>query len=45
MKPDFIRTMEDFEVKEQETAILEVEISSESADVVWMKVNNKLILF
>lgn len=38
MKPDFVRKMEDFEVKEQEVAILEVEISSETADVVWVKV-------
>lgn len=39
MKPDFVRKMEDFEVKEQEVAILEVEISSETADVVWVKVS------
>ncbi|KAG8287915.1 hypothetical protein J6590_027253 [Homalodisca vitripennis] len=37
MKPDFVRKLEDFEVKEQEVAILEVEISSETADVTWIK--------
>lgn len=45
MKPDFVRKMEDFEVKEQEVAILEVEISSETADVVWVKVRFYLFLF
>lgn len=39
MKPDFVRKLEDFEVKEQEMAVLEVEISPESADVVWIKVS------
>ncbi|XP_054276640.1 titin-like [Macrosteles quadrilineatus] len=37
MKPDFVRKLEDFEVKEQEVAILEVEVTSETADVVWKK--------
>lgn len=45
MKPDFVRKMEDFEVKEQEVAILEVEISSETADVVWVKVRFYLFKF
>jgi hypothetical protein len=39
LKPDFIRKLQDFEVKERESAILEVEISSETADVTWHKVN------
>ena len=38
MKPFFVRTLEDFEVKEQEWAVLEVELSSEAAEVVWQKV-------
>ncbi|KAJ4429601.1 hypothetical protein ANN_21787, partial [Periplaneta americana] len=37
LKPDFIRKLQDFEVKERESAILEVEISSETADVTWHK--------
>ena len=36
-KPEFIRKIEDFETKEGEMAILEVEISSETADVQWFK--------
>lgn len=35
--PEFTRKLQDFEVKEKEVAILEVEISSETADVVWLK--------
>lgn len=35
--PQFVKTLDDFEVKEQETAILEVEITSDTADVVWLK--------
>lgn len=42
LKPDFIRKLQDFEVKERESAILEVEISSETADVTWHKVINGL---
>lgn len=38
LKPDFIRKLQDFEVKERENAILEVEVSSETADVTWHKV-------
>ncbi|CAH1395279.1 unnamed protein product [Nezara viridula] len=37
VKPDFVRKLEDFEVKEQECAVLEVEISSEAANVIWEK--------
>lgn len=36
-KPDFIRKLQDFEANEKETAILEAEISSESADILWYK--------
>nr|CAD7570417.1 unnamed protein product [Timema californicum] len=36
-KPEFVRKLQDFEVKERECAILEVEISSEIADVTWHK--------
>lgn len=35
--PEFIRKLQDFEVKEKDIAILEVEINSETADVVWEK--------
>lgn len=35
--PQFVKTLQDYEVKEQETAILEVEITSDTADVVWLK--------
>jgi hypothetical protein len=42
LKPDFIRKLQDFEVKERESAILEVEISSETADVTWHKVSSGL---
>lgn len=35
--PEFLRKLQDFEVKERDVAILEVEISSENADVVWEK--------
>jgi hypothetical protein len=38
LKPDFIRKLQDLEVKERQSAILEVEISSETADVTWHKV-------
>lgn len=44
LKPDFIRKLQDFEVKERESAILEVEISSETADVTWHKVNYWMLL-
>jgi hypothetical protein len=40
LKPDFVRKLQDFEVKERESAVLEVEISSETADVTWHKVIN-----
>lgn len=36
-KPDFIRKLQDFEANEKETAILEAEITSESADISWYK--------
>ncbi|XP_044005491.1 titin-like [Aphidius gifuensis] len=37
VKPEFLRTLQDFEVTENDAAILEVEITSEVADVVWFK--------
>ncbi|KAL1117088.1 hypothetical protein AAG570_004416 [Ranatra chinensis] len=37
VKPFFVRKLEDFEVKEQECAVLEVELSSDTAQVVWQK--------
>lgn len=40
--PEFVRKLQDFEVKEKDIAILEVEINSETADVVWKK-DNKII--
>lgn len=43
-KPEFVRKLQDFEVKEREEAILEVEITSSTANVTWHKVNN-LILY
>ena len=36
-KPEFIRKLQDCEVKEKETAILEVEVTSDTADVIWKK--------
>lgn len=35
--PEFIRKLQDFEVKERDVAILEVEVNSETADVSWVK--------
>lgn len=35
--PEFVRKLQDFEVKEKDIAILEVEINSETADVFWEK--------
>jgi len=36
-KPEFVKKLQDFEVKEREVAILEVEITSQTADVTWRK--------
>ncbi|KAK2576957.1 hypothetical protein KPH14_005570, partial [Odynerus spinipes] len=36
-KPEFVKKLQDFEVKEREIAILEVEITSETANVEWYK--------
>lgn len=36
-KPEFVKKLQDFEVIEKEVAILEVEITSQTADVTWMK--------
>lgn len=35
--PEFVKTLEDYEIKELETAVLEVEITSATADVKWLK--------
>lgn len=35
--PEFVRKLQDFEVKERDIAILEVEVNSETADVFWEK--------
>lgn len=35
--PEFIRTLQDVEIVEKEVGILEVEVSSETAEVVWRK--------
>lgn len=36
-KPEFVKKLQDFEVKERGVAILEVEITSQVADVTWQK--------
>ena len=36
-KPEFVRKLQDFEVKERDLAILEVEITSQTAEVTWRK--------
>ncbi|TGZ48419.1 hypothetical protein DBV15_02782 [Temnothorax longispinosus] len=36
-KPEFVKKLQDFEVKERDVAILEVEITSQTADVTWQK--------
>lgn len=35
--PEFLRTLEDFEVKENEQTTFEVEITSDTADVIWIR--------
>lgn len=40
--PEFVRTLEDYEVKETEQSHLEVEISSDTADVVWLRDNQPI---
>uniref|UniRef100_A0ABL0EK17 Titin n=1 Tax=Rhodnius prolixus TaxID=13249 RepID=A0ABL0EK17_RHOPR len=37
VKPDFVRKLEDCEIKEQQCAVLEVEVTSDIADVLWQK--------
>jgi hypothetical protein len=36
-KPEFVRKLQDLEIPEKEVAVLEVELSSETADVTWLK--------
>ncbi|KFB36534.1 hypothetical protein ZHAS_00003679 [Anopheles sinensis] len=42
-KPEFLRKLDDVETKEKENAVLEVEITSETADVTWYKEGRKLV--
>lgn len=36
-KPEFVRTLQDLEITEKDVGILEVEVSSDTADVLWRK--------
>lgn len=36
-EPEFVRTLQDLEITEKNVGILEVEVSSETADVIWHK--------
>lgn len=36
-KPEFVRTLQDLEITEKEVAILEVEVSLDTANVTWLK--------
>ncbi|KAK9730490.1 Variant SH3 domain [Popillia japonica] len=36
-KPEFVRRLHDLEITEKQTAVLEVEITSETANVIWRK--------
>lgn len=36
-KPEFVRTLQDLEITEKEVGVLEVEVSSDTADVMWRK--------
>lgn len=42
-KPEFVRFLQDFEAKELEVAILEVELSTENCDIVWLKDSEPLV--
>lgn len=44
IEPDFSRKLEDIEVKELESAILEVEVNSEAVDVTWHKVSKSFLV-
>ncbi|XP_043063754.1 titin isoform X2 [Drosophila ficusphila] len=41
-KPDFIKILEDYEVTEKDTAILDVELTTESTEVTWYKDGEKI---
>lgn len=41
-KPEFIKILEDYEVTEKETAIFDVEVSTDNAEVVWFKDGEKI---
>lgn len=42
-KPEFVKKLQDLEVKERDIAILEVEITSQTADVTWRKEGELII--
>lgn len=42
-EPEFVKTLTDYEVKELETAVLEVEITSDTADVKWIKDDKPIV--
>lgn len=42
--PEFVKRLEDLEIKENENGILEVEVSSESAEVTWTKDDQPILL-
>lgn len=42
-KPEFVRFLQDYEAKELEVAILEVELSTENCDIVWLKDSEPLV--
>lgn len=44
-KAEFVRKVEDIEVTEREVAILEVEVSSDTAEVTWHKVMLHYLMF
>lgn len=41
-KPDFIKVLEDYEVTEKDTAILDVELTTEGTEVTWYKDGEKI---
>lgn len=42
-KPEFVHFLQDYDAKELETAVLEVELSTENADIVWLKDSEPLV--
>ncbi|TDG44139.1 hypothetical protein AWZ03_009416, partial [Drosophila navojoa] len=41
-KPDFLKVLEDYEVTEKDTAILDVELTTEAVEVTWYKDGEKI---